>query len=82
MDRLFRSAISGPEYLEISIQMAEAARRKKLYERRQKLQREWSRTFFLRENSSDVGLVGFFGKYPGLRKFIGTKILLFSNVPN
>lgn len=75
MDNMFRSAISGSEYFEISIQMAKAAlRRKKLYERRQKLQREWSRTFW-----SDGRLAGFFCENPGLRKFIGTKLLLFSN---
>lgn len=51
----------------------------KLYEHRQKLQRECSRTFFLRENLSDVRLATFFHNYPGLRKFIGTKLLLNVN---
>lgn len=55
-------------------------RRQRLYERRQQLQREWSRTFFLQQNLLDFRLAGFFSKYPGLRPFIGTKIMLFSDL--
>ena len=66
--------------LEICIFDKEAERQKKLRAFRQKLQREWSRTFFSQKNLSNGRLAGFFCKYPGLRKFIGTKLLLFSNV--